>query len=148
MKQKIRRYGASDLEAVLSAWENASKVAHRFLTEAFIASEKHNIANLYMPNVNSWVAENQHRVIGFISMVDEKEVGRLFVQPEFHGMGFGRALMDTVQEIYGGLELEVFEANMIGRKFYAHYGFELVEQKTDEETGNSMLRLKFTADRA
>ena len=75
------------------------------------------------------------------------EVGAIFVQPEFHGTGAGRALMDKAQELHGDLEVEVFEANSIGRKFYSSYGFEPLSERVHEETGNNVLRLRFTANK-
>ncbi|MFK7804150.1 MAG: GNAT family N-acetyltransferase [Anaerolineae bacterium] len=144
MDIKLRKYGETDLDDVLSAWENASHVGHPFLTKTFIASEKDNVANMYMPNANSWVAVDQNRVVGFISMVGN-EVGGLFVQPAYHGRGVGWTLMNKAQKNHGDLEVEVFEKNAIGRKFYERYGFELIETKMHEETSNRLLRLKFIA---
>jgi putative acetyltransferase len=45
----------------------------------------------------------------------------------------------------GDLEVEVFRANAIGRRFYQAYGFELLEEKMHDETGNELLRLRFNA---
>ena len=53
--------------------------------------------------------------------------------------------MDKAQEIHGDLEVEVFKENAIGRKFYSRYGFEPLEEKMHEPTGQQVLRLKFTA---
>ena len=138
----IRKYAQSDLGAVLSAWEQASLIAHPFLTDEFMAFEKEQIANVYMPNAETWVAEVNDQVVGFISLAGN-EVGGLFLHPDFHGKGIGRVLMDQAQTIHGELEVEVFEENTIGRKFYDRYGFKFMEKKTNEATGNSALRLKF-----
>lgn len=140
----IRKYENRDLDAVLSAWENASKVAHPFLSAAFLAEERENIPTVYLPQAKTWVIEQAGEVIGFISLLDN-EVGAIFVQPQFHGLGAGRALMNKAKELHGNLEVEVFEKNLIGRQFYKKYGFEFVSKTMHEETGNYMLRLKFTA---
>ena len=55
-------------------------------------------------------------------------------------------MMDRAQELHGNLELEVFKKNSIGREFYSKYGFELIEEKVHEPTGEPVLRLKFTAN--
>lgn len=140
----IRQYQASDLDRVLSAWENASKIAHPFLTKAFSAKERDNIPNVYLPIADTWVAECDETVVGFISLLGN-EVGAIFLDPAFHGRGLGRALMDKAREIHGELEVEVFKANPIGRKFYSAYGFTLMHEKDHEETGNRILRLKYSA---
>lgn len=55
--------------------------------------------------------------------------------------------MDKAQELHGNLEVEVFNENAIGRKFYSNYGFNLIAEKNHEEIGNQLLRLKFTANK-
>lgn len=40
------------------------------------------------------------------------------------------------------LELAVFEANEIGRRFDDAYGFEIVERRIEESTGEAELRLR------
>jgi putative acetyltransferase len=140
----IRQYEDTDLEAVLSAWESATRLAHPFMTDAFIAQERENVAELYLPNTDTWVVELSAEVKGFIALMGN-EVGAIFLQPECHGRGAGKALMDKAQAIHGDLEVEVFKANAIGRKFYARYGFEPLEEKLHEPTGQQVLRLKYTA---
>lgn len=139
----IRQYKDSDLSDVMSSWENASKIAHPFLTEEFLELERYNIPNVYLPNADTWVAENDGKVIGFIALIGS-EVGAIFVQPSFHGTGAGFALVNKAQELHSNLEVEVFKDNGIGRKFYSNYGFECLEEKYHEQTGKQLLRLKFT----
>jgi putative acetyltransferase len=139
----IREYAPDDLADILSAWESASALAHTFLTKQFVDQERINIPELYLPNVETWVVEDSGRVIGFIALIGNK-IGAIFVDPEFHGSGAGRALMDKARELRGDLEVEVFKENAIGRKFYARYGFELLAETIHEATGNALLRLKFS----
>ena len=142
----VRKYRATDLDAVLSAWEAATRLAHSFMTNEFIAQERKNVAEIYLPNTETWVVEIDSLVQGFIALIGN-EVGAIFLQPECHGQGAGKALMDTAQQIHGDLEVEVFEENAIGRNFYSKYGFEHLQQKMHEATGQSLLRLKFTANK-
>lgn len=147
MKAHIRQYKVSDLEAVLNSWEVATRLAHPFMTDEFIAQERTNVAEIYMPNTDTWVAELEGEVKGFIALMGN-EVGAIFLQPNCHGQGVGKALMDKAQEIHGNLEVEVFKVNNIGRNFYSEYGFEQLEEKLHEPTGQQVLRLKFTANKA
>jgi putative acetyltransferase len=141
---QIRQYKNSDLGAVTSSWETATRLAHPFMTDEFIAQERINVADIYIPNSNTWVMEIDGNVVGFIALMGN-EVGALFLQPQFHGKGAGKALMDKAQELHGDLEVEVFKENSIGRKFYSRYGFEYLEEKLHEPTGQQLLRLTFTA---
>lgn len=139
----LRRYKESDLEGVLSVWENASKIAHPFLTEDFLAQERIDIPEIYLPIADTWVLEVAGVVVGFIALLGN-EVGAIFLDPAHHGKKLGKLMMDKAQELHGDLEVEVFEKNLIGRKFYTQYGFEFLEEKTHEATGERLLRLKFT----
>jgi len=140
----IRKYKETDLKAVLSSWENANRIAHPFLSESFVDKVRSDIPNLYLPNADTWVADVGGKVMGFIALIGN-EIGAIFVEPEVHGTGVGRALMDKARSLHSTLEVEVFLENSIGRKFYSSYGFELMHEKNHEETGNMVLRLKFTS---
>lgn len=141
----IRQYETTDLLAVLDTWESATRVAHSFMTNEFIAKERVNVETLYLPNTDTWVATLNGEVVGFIALMGN-EVGAIFVQPAHHGKGVGKALMNKAQELHGDLEVEVFKSNSIGRNFYAKYGFEQLIEKFHEPTQQQVLRLKFNAN--
>ena len=140
----IRQYKESDLDGVMASWESASKIAHPFLLEEFLETERYNIPNVYLPNTDTWVAEVAGKVVGFIALMGN-EVGAIFLDPMFQGAGIGRSLMDKAQELHETLEVEVFEANSIGRKFYDRYGFEPLAESIHAPTGQAVLRLKFVS---
>jgi len=142
----IREYLEQDLAELLSLWEDASAIAHPFLTQEFIASERENIINIYLPNTETWIAEEDGQVVGFISLLGN-EVGGIFVSPNHQKKGIGRKLMDKARSRRGELTVEVFVANNIGRDFYDKYGFELIEQKLHEPTGFYVLRLRLPEER-
>ncbi len=129
----------------MAAWESASAKAHPFLTEAFLDQERYNIPNVYLPNTETWVIEQDGDVIGFTALMGN-EVGAIFVDAAFHGTGAGKALMDKAVELHGEVELEVFKDNAVGRAFYDRYGFVLLAESVHEQTGNALLRLKYSAE--
>ena len=141
----IRQYKDTDLEAVLSSWENSQKIAHPFLPKDFQTQEMINIQKIYLPNADTWVIEEDNIVVGFIALIGN-EVGGLFLQPTHHGKKLGKMMMDKAQELHRDLVVDVFEKNLIGYDFYTKYGFKLVEDKVHEQTGEKVLRLKFTAN--
>ena len=140
----IRPYQDSDLDDLLSVWEEASSLAHPFLGISFREKERQSIREVYLPVAETWVWEARGRVAGFVSLLDN-EIGGLFVLPTLHGSGIGRALVDHARVLHGSLEVEVFEKNSIGRAFYARYGFVEVDQKIHEPTGLTVLRLHLLA---
>jgi putative acetyltransferase len=145
MNLQIRAYTDADLVAVLDTWEAATRLAHLFMSDDFIAQERVNVAEFYLPNTDTWVATIKGQVVGFIALM-ENEVGAIFVQPDCHGQSIGKTLMDKAQQLHGSLEVEVFNENAIGRRFYANYGFEKLEEKQHAPTGQQVLRLRFVAD--
>ncbi len=138
----IRKYQEKDIEELLDVWFLSSSLAHPFLDAAFMEKERKNTRKIYIPNTKTWVYENKKKVVGFIAMMGN-EVGAIFVKPTFHGKGIGTKLMNHVAQLHEELEVEVFEENTIGRKFYKKYGFELIKEHVHEETNNNLFRLKF-----
>jgi putative acetyltransferase len=144
MTGRLRPYEASDQDQIVTAWLAASRVAHSFLSEAFLDQEAKNIRDVYLPNAVTWVYELDGIVVGFISLI-ENEVGGIFLDPTFHGQGIGRVLMDKAVELCGDLILEVFEQNTIGRRFYKRYGFLEESRSVHVATGQTLIRLTFQA---
>ncbi len=140
----IRKYQAADCEDLLHVWARASAVAHPFLSQEFLEQERHNIPSVYLPNAETWVWEADGRVVGFLSLLGN-EVGAVFVDPEFHRSGIGRALMERARDLRGELEVEVFEKNPLGRAFYAKLGFQFLRRQIHDPTGFEVLRLRLAA---
>ena len=141
MIRTIRPYAPEDLVPMLNTWERANRLAHPFMTDAFIAQERYNIPNVYMPHAETWIIEQDGHVIGFLALIGN-EVGGLFVDPAHHGTGAGFALMNKAKDLRGDLEVEVFKVNTIGRRFYDRYGFTLMHETMHEPTGQPVLRLR------
>jgi putative acetyltransferase len=139
----IRQYKETDLQAVLDSWEIATRSVHKFMSDEFITQGLKDIEKVYLPITDTWVVEFDAEVKGFIALMGN-EVGALFLQPDYHGEGAGRALMDKAQSLHPTLEVEVFKVNLTGRKFYAKYGFDFLKETLHEPTGQQVLRLKFT----
>jgi putative acetyltransferase len=138
----IRAYTEEDQNSVLDVWYQASTLAHPFLEKDFVEKVRTDMRELYLPNAKSWVYIENNLVLGFISMI-ENEIGGLFVLPGHHSKGIGTKLVNYMQKYHSELEVEVFEANLIGRAFYDKYGFKFLEELKHEETGNQILRLVF-----
>lgn len=138
----IRKHTEKDLEAIIKIWYNASTLAHPFLETTFVEKVKKDMREIYIPNSETWIFEENNIIIGFISMLDN-EIGGLFVLPNHHSKGIGTQLVNFVKKLHNELEVEVFEKNSIGRSFYDKYGFKLINQYTHTESNNEVLRLNF-----
>ena len=137
----IRKHIEQDLEQIMNIWQKSSTLAHPFLKNDFVEKVASDMRNLYIPNSETWVFEENNIVIGFISMI-ENEIGGLFVLPDNHSKGIGTKLVDFIAKENKVLEVEVFEKNKIGNAFYNKYGFKLIKQYLHEESYNVVLRLQ------
>lgn len=137
----IRAATASDHDGLLDVWVAASRIGHPFLDEEFLAAERVEIVQRWLAVSETFVADIDGRVVGFASLIGD-EVGAIFVHPDHHRQGIGRALMDSAASGRSVLELDVFEANETGRAFYDAYGFEVVGRSVHDATGHPQLRLR------
>ncbi|MDX2381091.1 MAG: GNAT family N-acetyltransferase [Acidimicrobiia bacterium] len=139
----IRPYDAPDVEELIDAWYEASLVAHSFLPAEFFVAERDLLRTEWLPVAETYVFEQDGRVVGFIALVGD-EVGGIFVRPDHQGEGIGSALMDHAVALRETLELDVFEENAIGRRFYDGYGygFEFISVSHEPTTGRVQHRLR------
>ena len=137
----IRKHVENDLEQIMNIWEESSSLAHPFLHATFVEKVKGDMRNMYIPNSDTWVYENDLGIVGFISMIED-EIGGLFVLPQNHSAGIGTRLVNYVRGFHEKLEVEVFEKNEIGRAFYKKYGFHFINEFTHEESGGKGLKIK------
>ena len=142
----LRSYTDGDQDQVIEVWYQASLIAHSFLPEAFFEAERQEVVEQWMPASETTVYEDNGQVVGFVSLVGN-EVGAIFVHPDHQGRGIGRALMDHARDCRPHLELSVFEANPIGRRFYDAYGFRLVSRQINDVPGQPELRLRLDPSR-
>jgi len=136
----IRAFETTDLADVLEVWSRAARIAHPFLDDAFLARERDQIATVHLPNAETMVYIVDGRAAGFLSLVGN-EIGGLFVDPDRQGRGIGRALVNHARTLRPSLEVEVFEANHLGRRFYERYGFVPVREEVHAETGHRVIRM-------
>lgn len=141
----IRDYTCEDDDAIVSVWEAASRLAHPFVSDDFIAAERIAVRETYLPNTSTLVAEEDGAIIGFTSMMGD-ELGAIFLDPAFHGQGVGRALMNAAAKGRAFVDVEVFKNNPIGRAFYDRYGFQEVRRSIHEPTGETLIRMQWRAD--
>ncbi|QDC08534.1 GNAT family N-acetyltransferase [Oceanicola sp. D3] len=138
----IRPYNPGvDDDAIVRIFTEASRLAHSFLGEDFILNAAEDVRTIYLPNAQTHVWDEGGGPLGFIALVGS-DVGGFFMDPAHRGKGHGRALMDNALHRAGPLELDVFQRNEIGRRFYARYGFTSLGERFDDRFGQPVLRLR------
>ncbi len=137
----IKRYEPADSDELVAIWQAASRLAHPFLSEEFLAQEALNLRDIYLPNAETHVSMHEGRVAGFIAFLGN-EIGGLFLDPALHGRGIGLAMLNHGRALKGELEAEVFTKNAIGRRFYDRAGFQELSRYLHEDTMQEVIRMK------
>lgn len=145
MKQQhgatIRAYRDDlDRDRLAEIWLAASRVGHPFLSEAELLEQLAQVRDIYLPQAENWVVEDEAGQIGFIGLIDDF-IGGLFVDPTAHGGGYGKALVLHAVALKGTLDVEVYAANAAAIAFYRRLGFLEVSRGRQEEK-------RFARDRA
>lgn len=139
----IRPYHPTDSDAVLDLWLRASILAHGFVPETFWREQLPAMRELYLPQAETLVLEEQGQVLGFASL-HEQCLAALFVSPDAQGRGLGRQLLDEAKRRRDSLELNVYCANTRAVAFYKANGFTTVTEAHDPHTGQPELRMRWS----
>ncbi len=138
----IRKALPADSPTLLRIWLEASRAGHPFLGEAVLQEQLPLLRDVYIPNADNWVAEEE-AILGFIGLV-ANHIGGLFVAPEAHRRGVGRALVAHASARLGELTVEVYERNASAAAFYRSCGFQEAGRKTVDDEGRPfpLLRMR------
>ena len=147
MALHIRPFRPEDEEAAVAVWSAASAHGHPFLAGEGMGERERLVREVYLVQAENWLGEDgTGRVVGLLGLLDHEdgpcEVGGLFVHPDAHGQGHGRALLDHAAALKGALTLEVFELNRDARAFYRHMGFAETGSRVDDMTGFVLYRME------
>ena len=143
----IRTYQPDDIDAVMQLWLTSTTAAHPFIAEQYWHESAPLVRNTYLPAAQTWVywhpnaTGGEDLIAGFISILEEKLVGALFVAQPFHRQGIGKALMEHVQLDYRALTLEVYQQNQRACHFYRKQGFTQIGKAYNPETKSTILTL-------
>ena len=138
----IRKIQEGDIEEVLDIWLKASIIAHDFIDSSYRISELNNMRQMYIPNSETYVYENQHGICGFFSL-QENRLAALFVKPNQQGHGIGAKLLKKAKELRKDLRLAVYKENSKSIFFYEKAGFWFVREQIDENTGHPELIMQW-----
>ncbi|MGG2140757.1 N-acetyltransferase [Symbiopectobacterium sp. RP] len=130
----IRDYRPEDLALLLPLWLESTTRSHPFINPTYWQESEPLVRDQYIPNSETWVYEVEGAIVGFISVMEQRFVGALFVHHRWHGKGVGVALMTHVQQRFPVLSLEVYEQNLRACAFYQKLGFSPVKRTFPAET--------------
>ncbi|WP_353160194.1 N-acetyltransferase [Myroides odoratus] len=138
----IRLFKAEDSKEVVELWYEASVIAHDFIEASYWHEKKADMAQIYIPNSETYVYEKENHIVGFVSLI-ENYIAAIFVAPSEQGKGIGKELMQFIKHKHSILELGVYVKNINSIAFYEKQGFKVVEEKLDESTGEREVVMEY-----
>ena len=113
-----------DFPALLVIWEAAVRATHHFLPEAILQDIKAQLIPDYFPQVQLFIVRRKAdgQILGFAGIAEQK-LEMLFVSPEQHRLGVGKALLHYVIRQHAVNAVDVNEQNPQAVTFYLSQGF-------------------------
>lgn len=139
----IRPYRDLDLEPLIQLWLKSTILAHPFIREDYWRESAIAVRDIYIPQSQTWVYEEQGSLIGFISVLEARFIGALFVEQHYYGKQVGAALIQHVQARFPLLSLEVYQQNTRACRFYHKQGFTIVEENVNQDTQATALIMQW-----
>ena len=100
----IRKFQKQDIDKMLALWLQASLQSHNFVVAEYWHNMMPIIKKYYLPNTDSYVFEDKHQIKGFISIIDDKYIGALFVMPKFQNMKISKIFEKYGERFFRELE--------------------------------------------
>lgn len=142
----IRKWDTKDTAPLLALWLDSTIHAHPFIGESYWRDSVAVVRDVYLPAASIWVWERDGELKGFVSVLDSRFVGALFVAPDAIRQGIGRALLDEVKQHYAWLSLEVYQKNESAVSFYHAQGFRIEDCAWQDDTQHPTWIMRWPAD--
>lgn len=143
----IRKWRSNDTTPLLRLWLESTIYAHPFIAEDYWRESEAIVRDVYLPAAETWVWNAHGEVQGFVSVMESRFIGALFVTPNAIGQGIGRALLDHVKQRFPALSLEVYQKNDRAVNFYHAQGFQIEDSAWQEDTQHPTWIMHWQADR-
>ena len=142
----IRKWNTNLFDSLLELWLESTTYAHPFIAEQYWQESLPIVRDTYLPAADTWVWEDAGQLQGFVSVIQGRFVGALFVAPECLHLGIGTALLDAVKQHYTDLSLEVYQKNCRAVNFYHAQGFRIEDSAWQDETRHPTWIMRWQAD--
>ena len=142
----IREFRHTDMEPLLALWLESTICAHPFIPESYWYESEAVVRDVYLPAATTWVWDEEGALKGFVSVMEQRFLGALFVAPEALRSGIGKALVQHVQRRFDVLSLEVYQKNQNAVNFYHALGFRIEDSAWQEDTQHPTWIMGWRAD--
>ena len=130
----IRKLDNKDIDRVMKIWFETTIKAHSFIEKSYWEQMFDVVKNQYIPISETFVFEKNGEIQGFISLIENKHIGALFVSEKFQGQRIGTHLIEYVFKIVNDLTLDVYKENNQAVQFYKRMGFEIKSESLNSDT--------------
>ena len=137
----IRLLKSKDVEEVMEIWLESTLQAHPFISEEYWLENYKMVKDTYIPLSKTYVLEDNSKIKGFISIIDELFIGALFVEVLHQGEGIGRRLIEFSQKRHKELDLAVYQENKRAVAFYKKMGFRIKNEQINEDSEKAEFRM-------
>lgn len=124
----------NEVAPLIALWLESTIAGHPFIEERYWHESQSLVEDVYLPSARTWVWRSNETIDGFVSVMDSRFVGALFVRPSAQGQGIGGALLNHVKQRFPLLSLEVYQKNSRAVNFYHAQGFRIEDSAWQEET--------------
>ena len=131
----IRPATPNDIPELLDIWLMASIKAHSFVDEEVWRSQVEAMQDIYLPNSETYVYEEDAKVVAFYSLNDD-QLAAIFVATASQSKGIGKQLIVHALKQRDCLSLSVYQENQASILFYLGQGFSIKSEQKDEFTGH------------
>lgn len=139
---KIRKLKNEEISTIVELWYETSIEAHYFVSKEYWKANKAEMKEKYIPNSETYVAEKDKNIAGFISLMDNY-LAAIFVKPQEQGKKIGTTLLNYVKDSKKKLQLKVYSKNIKSVEFYKTNGFSIQSESIDENTGEKELLMEW-----
>lgn len=126
----IEKFRENDIDEIMQIWLNSNLEAHFFVDENFW-KDNYDYVKEILPNANLYIYKEDGIIKGFIGMIDSHIEG-IFVDKQYRNIGIGKLLLGEARKIHSILSLNVYKKNQGAVDFYKNSGFNIIEEKTEE----------------
>lgn len=138
----IRKFEVNDIDRVMDIWLYTNIKAHDFIPESYWHGKSETVRKM-LPDAELFVYEENSEIQGFVGLMGDYIAG-IFVDPNSQSKGIGKELLDFVKKTRPELSLQVYKKNTRAVRFYLREGFAVLNEQTDENTGETELVMRWT----
>ncbi|MBT0929295.1 MULTISPECIES: N-acetyltransferase [Streptococcus] len=135
--EMIRSIENKDIDKIMNIWLRSTIKAHDFIQKEYWEKNYNIVKDIYIPMAETFVFEDEECIKGFISIINNKFIGALFVDIDFQNSGIGKKLINHVTDRYKNLNLAVYKENKKSVDFYINRGFKITKEQINEDSGHN-----------